>query len=153
MKSQLGLTASVSLLLLCGCATTGDRPVSEPRTASLFFATDRGQTESNNGRTRFGTDRGELAMGTCSVRLAWNLNDLKSDTAMDLSSGFPLGPAVLTELTAVSPDEFQHALEKAFERTSSRELMVLVHGFNVSFEKAAFDAAQFADDLNYWVFE
>ncbi len=56
---------------------------------------------------------------------------------------------VPTAIQDMAREEFEASIEKSSQAADSCELLVFLHGFNVSFEEAAMRAAQFASDANF----
>jgi esterase/lipase superfamily enzyme len=134
-------------------------PVKQPL-VKVFFATDRLPTGDGGPANFFGKDRNKtgddhLVTGTVTVSIPpvhkegkverpfkWWIIEFKQD---------PKKHFVLTELTPIKGDDFYGALRGEYDRRvpEKRSAFVYIHGFNVSFDDAAFNTAQLAYDLDF----
>ncbi len=138
----------------------------------ILYATDRTPEESRDGTVRYGYQRSHsLAVGMCTVAIgkdtSWPQLVEASRTArrraglsLDLTAiteivRYPASSTPMTEIDgAIQEDpEFLRARTEAeaitksmvtdrLARTSRKELYIFVHGYNNSFEEAAFRIAQ-----------
>lgn len=118
----------------------------------VFYATDRNRTAEPAPRLVYGTDRGELTFGVAEVSLPrsrrraglpvppwWRL-ELAEDLARHV---------VLLDVAERGREPFLAELRRTVSRAEPPEVLVFVHGYDVTFEDAARHAAQLADDLGF----
>lgn len=118
----------------------------------VVFATDREPVEKRDRRIRFGKNRGDLTFGTVRVNIPddhrmaglerprnWPL-DFRQDLRRQLR-GSDTMPGLTSDLGCL--------LVPQLRRAPSPELLVFVHGYNVSFDDAARRAAQIAYDIDF----
>lgn len=121
----------------------------------VFYATDRNRTEDAAPRHVYGggrSERGELAFGVAEVSLPrrgrragapvpswWRL-----EHAEDLARHI-----VLLDIAECGRDLFVTELRQTVRRADPQEVLVFVHGYDVTFEDAARHAAQLADALDF----
>jgi esterase/lipase superfamily enzyme len=127
----------------------------------VFYGTNREPTVDGPDPTRlgtfFGTGRGELRYGTCQISIP------EGHQSGVIERPWSLGPIRLPEdprrhviLRSIDPatrDGFFKMLRAATVPTQpggeGKEAFVFVHGYNVSFENAAYRTAQMAFDLEF----
>jgi esterase/lipase superfamily enzyme len=119
----------------------------------VFYATDRNRTEEPAPRLVYGGERGgELAFGVAEVSLPrsrrraglpappwWRL-----EFAEDLARHI-----VLLDVAERGREPFLAELRRTVRRADPPEVLVFVHGYDVTFEDAARHAAQLADALDF----
>lgn len=170
MNRALRLLAFAWLLILTGCIPPQPEDVTEvPPPAPLppptrggpgyaeidvFYGTDRALRSSKPVAERFGPNRmtwfGRLHLGICRVSVPrdhrmgaierpsiWKL-EVKAD---------PQKHMVLLGVTDLGRETFYQRLQGHLGKSGERELLVFVHGYNVSFHDAALRTAQIAYDL------
>ncbi|MEM8600777.1 MAG: alpha/beta hydrolase [Bacteroidota bacterium] len=119
----------------------------------VFYGTDRARTGKRNPRRFYGGRRGdELQMGTATVTIPKTHEPGAMESPSWLRLQFRADPAkhiILQEVSPLDSDEAVAAMQAALDSTSSRAVMLYVHGFNVSFEDAARRTAQMAYDLGF----
>jgi len=100
----------------------------------------------------YGHDRGRLELGTCEV----SIPERHEVGAMEAPSVFrfeivqdPTKHVTLLEAAPVEADGFFQQVRSRVAGSPRRDAVVFIHGFNVSFEKAARRTAQMAYDLNF----
>jgi len=121
--------------------------------APVFFATNR---KPNDGAaTGFSGDIAALtSYGLASVTIPTGIHQLGKLEApswwnclankKDQEKYFTLGA-----LEGLKQAEFASRLESAAQIAGTKELLILLHGYNVTFEEAALRAAQFAHDSKF----
>jgi esterase/lipase superfamily enzyme len=118
----------------------------------VFYATDRNRTEDPAPRSVYGGERGEPAFGVAEVSLPrgrrraglpvppwWRL-----EFAEDLARH-----VVLLDIAERERAAFVAELRGTVRRADPPEILVFVHGYDVTFEDAARHAAQLADALDF----
>ena len=119
----------------------------------VFYATDRGPGRGDTPAEAFGSQRdarGRLHLGTCDVSIPKDHRlaalEAPSITSFEFEED-PTRHVVLMRVTPRGPDNFYRDLRARLARSSRREALVFVHGYNVSFADAARRTAQLAYDL------
>lgn len=124
------------------------------REVTVFYATDRKSTsDSKSPGAAFGrerADKGQLSWGTCVVSIP-KKRKIGSVPGIGVSTRQenPLRHIVLMKLNPLSQDLFVATLRTSVSGARKKELLVFVHGFNVTFENAARRTAQLAVDLEF----
>ncbi|MDD5543996.1 MAG: alpha/beta fold hydrolase [Acidobacteriia bacterium] len=130
----------------------GEKP--NYQVVQIFYATDRKDTGTKDVELRYANERsaGELERGTCEVSIPRDhrMGEVESPSLMRLEfRPDPNKHIVLQSIDALPTDTFYQKLNSKVERSSQREVMVFIHGYNVGFEKAARNTAQLAYDLGF----
>ncbi|MEL6771487.1 MAG: alpha/beta hydrolase [Bacteroidota bacterium] len=119
----------------------------------VFYGTDRARTGRSSPRRFYGGRRGgELQMGTATVTIPKTHEPGEMESPSWLRLQFRADPArhiILQDVSPLDTDEAVAAMQAALDSTSSRAVLLYVHGFNVSFEDAARRTAQMAYDLSF----
>lgn len=100
----------------------------------------------------YGNDRGTLVMGTCEVSIPerHEVGELEGPSVFRLEfSEDPTRHIVLLDIKPTPADAFYAELKERIARSGRKEALVFVHGYNVTFEKAARRTAQLAHDLRF----
>jgi esterase/lipase superfamily enzyme len=131
-----------------------------PNTATIrvYFGTDRRSVEG--GQASFADapadEVGELATGWCTVsvpRNAHRIGEIERPTfwTLDVTNWFENADRhfVIVERPLVPGEAFWSALGTSVDRSPARQLLLFVHGYNVSFDDAVYRTAQLAFDLNF----
>lgn len=143
---------------LVGCASSGyDRGDGLAGTVGhkvvrTYFATDRMLTHDPDPRKMFTEAGGEISYGVCEVSIPpdHDVGRLESPSVWRLE--FKENPdrhVVLLETWVKPKNEFYAGLANRVAQSQGKNLLVFVHGYNVSFEDAARRTAQMANDLNF----
>ncbi len=156
------LIAGLMLLLVQACATTnapvGGYPLSTDPASdsyiviSTLFATDRSVDLRAAPNERFGSGRSELKYGVAhvSIPMTHELGALESPSVMRLEfSERPDRHVMLMDVTVWKPEEYFDFLRFRVTASARRNVLVFVHGYNVSFSAAARRTAQMAYDLGF----
>lgn len=120
----------------------------------VFYATDRRPTSSTKPALRYGPARGDgsLAYGVCEISIpedhrvgrlegpSWRRFEVRQD---------PEKHVVLLDLREHSGDRFFADLSATLRESPQNQILLFLHGFNVSFEDAARRTAQMAYDLKF----
>lgn len=118
----------------------------------VFYGTSRAPTGSHRPSEHFGVERGPLAYGVARVSIPHDhrVGKLEKPTWWKLE--FVENPerhVVLLSLEALPRAEFSASLSKSLAAADERDVLLFVHGYNVSFEDAARRTAQLAYDLEF----
>ena len=121
-------------------------------TVSLLYGTDRKPASTEGAQAVFGAERGELVLGVCDVSIPRDhrVGELESPRVWKLE--FRLDPSkhvALLNTVSMGQEEFRTLLQKSIANSSTRESLVFIPGYNVSFEDAARRTAQIAYDLGF----
>ncbi|MFI4874882.1 MAG: alpha/beta hydrolase [Blastopirellula sp. JB062] len=124
----------------------------------LFLARDAGldyQKELRalaSGGAMYGGERGALQFGTCQISIpeVHEVGQLESPSVLRLElTERPEKHVVLLEVLTKEEEAFFADLREKVAQSPRRELLIFVHGYNVSFEDAARRTAQMAYDLKF----
>jgi esterase/lipase superfamily enzyme len=130
-------------------------PVEEPDSwvTSVLFATDRAPAPDPLIGLRFGAVRSpELVYGECEVSIPARrkLGELRTPKWWRLEfRPDPKKHFFLKSATQLSVREFYGKVSLRLDEALSREILIFVHGYNVTFESAALRTAQLALDLKF----
>lgn len=129
-------------------------PAASSTTIKIFFATDRQQTGKDDPNVYFGSLEGEsLTYGTVSVsipashsrgiieRPKWYRLEFSEDQSEHI--------VLLKLITEKDAPSFFKKLHNDIDKTEQKEVFVFIHGFNNSFQEAAFRTAQIANDIGF----
>jgi len=125
---------------------------------TIFLATTRRSVDSDRPGERYGPDDADsLQFAAVSVNVpsykSRGTGELQRPTAMRVNAlsyrPDPQRDFYVTSTIPVDSNRFIQRLSADLALSRSRDLLVFVHGFNVSFEDAAVRAAQVAADLNF----
>ncbi|MEM6978937.1 MAG: alpha/beta fold hydrolase [Planctomycetota bacterium] len=100
----------------------------------------------------YGAERGSLVRGRCRVTVpdVHVRGNIERPSLMKLEwSEDPEKHVVLTEVTELSSDAFDDQLRNARTSGDRNDVMVFIHGYNVTFESAVHRTAQIAVDLPF----
>lgn len=98
----------------------------------------------------YGNDRGELELGVCQVTIPkeHKTGEMERPSIFRLQlREDPRRHIMLLTVEQKAEDEFFTAMKARIDDSTKKEVMVFVHGFNVTFEEAAMRTAQLAYDL------
>jgi esterase/lipase superfamily enzyme len=121
----------------------------------VFYGTDRAPSGSGEPEEFFGPGRSrpaKLSLGVCrvSVPLDHRMGEVERPSIWKLE--FRPDPAkhmVLMDLSPLPRGSFLSLLSSAVGRSPRKEVLVFVHGFNVSFSEAVLRTAQMSYDLGF----
>jgi esterase/lipase superfamily enzyme len=123
----------------------------------VFFGTDRQPLEP--ARAVFAdapTDGpGELRLGVCEVSIppGHRIGRIERPTlySLHVSDWFETTERhfVITERPILSPDMFWRAMQERVGNSSEKQVLLFLHGYNVSFDDAVYRTAQLAFDLQF----
>jgi esterase/lipase superfamily enzyme len=137
--------------------TTRAEPITAPDPDThaiipVFYATDRGRVSYvplAYGGAREGTKQLHLGRIDVSVPRDHQMGQLERPTIWTLWREDPTKHFVIVNAREQTYTEFYADVADKVGRSRRKEAFVFVHGFNVSFESAAYRTAQVAYDLNF----
>ena len=135
---RIALTAGTILTVVLGGVTSVGRLETMARVAG--------------DRVSYGNGRGEFELGTCQVSVPRYHEVGRLERPSILRFEFREDPrrhVVLLDVNPEPPDAFYATLKDRVQQTSEKEVLVFVHGYNVTFEAAAQRTAQLAYDLKF----
>ena len=120
----------------------------------IFYATDRQavvekQTVEYTGAR---SEKGSLSYGSCDVSIpaSHTLAEIELPSIWELEfHADPEKHFVLQKVTPESEDAFFKQVSSAVSSSPSEDAFVFIHGYNVTFEKAAIRTAQLAYDFGF----
>lgn len=125
------------------------RPV-EPEQAFrqqiVFFGTDRHPAQAP---VYFGTDRSTLRLGHCVLTVPEKRKTGSIPRPGFFSSENPERHYILHEVNEENEESFLGRLRDKIATDSRRQVLVFIHGFNVTFVDAVYRTAQMAADLEF----
>ncbi len=126
--------------------TTGS---AEFRNVMVFYGTDRQRGESDEPAGFYLGGRGPLEVGTCEVTIPASHRVGELESAGTFERPDPEKHVILLTVTPRPEETFVSELAATVGADSSHEVLVFIHGYNVSFEDAARRTAQMAADLQF----
>jgi esterase/lipase superfamily enzyme len=125
--------------------------VSQPlgvKQVSVLFATNRKAT-GPSATAFLGVDGGEVKYGvaTVSIPAVHQLGKLEKPHFWNTKDAEKY--VLLQDVDSLNQADFAAKLGEAALKAKSPEILVFLHGFNVTFEEAALRAAQFAEDSSF----
>lgn len=119
---------------------------------TVYYGTDRAAAGSDAAKVHFGAQRGTLSYGRVDVTIptAHEPGHLESPTWYKLE--FHEDPAlhvVMAAVTRLDPAAWSASLKSTLARSPQSEMLLYVHGYNVTIEDAARRAGQLAYDLAF----
>jgi esterase/lipase superfamily enzyme len=118
----------------------------------VFYGTDRAVTRNDGGSVSYGCERGEFALGIAEVSVPDDHRMGKIEKPLLWKLQFREDPrkhVVVLGLEPVSPTEFAARARRSLARSSRKEVLVFIHGYNVGFADAVSRTAQIAYDLHF----
>ncbi len=164
MKSKMDLiytgkvTGALSQQLVETYAESLKDPVAAEQTEEfskwkVLYATNRIPEKNKAGETGYANEYGDaLAFGTGQVSISRkNQSDLKTKVIQTLWQGAPApeGKVSIDSLTSKAEHSFFDELNSLITHSPQNDVLLFVHGFNVSFPSAITRAAQIANDLPF----
>jgi len=119
--------------------------------ATAYYALEPHPAKDVSQRV-YGNQRGELELGTCRISIPRDheVGELESPSVLRLEfREDPERHVVLLGVEQKPADEFFADLGGCVADSARKEAFVFVHGYNVTFEKAARRTAQLAHDLKF----
>jgi esterase/lipase superfamily enzyme len=128
---------------------------SEPVSVPVFFVTNRNTCASSNPAETYGCDlASSLSYGQAQVNIPVPLHRTGRVETPHWWTLFPNKNrqkrfVLLDQVESLTPAIFATRLGQAFEIQQASELLLFLHGYNVTFEEAARRAAQLSYDLPF----
>lgn len=120
---------------------------------NILYATNRLQQKNEAGETGYANEYGTtLAFGSARVKISRkNHSDLKTKVIQTLWQGIPdpEGKVKIASLASTEEAPFFNELNSLIELSPQKDVLLFVHGFNVSFPSAITRTAQIANDLPF----
>ena len=121
-------------------------------TIPVFYGTDRARGDETPARY-FGGSRGTLSLGIAEVTVPTRGRDLGALTSPSWwhfeFSANPEKHVILKSVGALGRDAFVTSLKDSLAAAGEHDVLIFVHGYNVTFEDAARRAGQLAVDLKF----
>ncbi|UZJ37140.1 MULTISPECIES: alpha/beta hydrolase [unclassified Prosthecochloris] len=141
------------LILLCfllgGCASTAASALEEypEPPVRMLFGTDRNRTDATDPGKVFGFERGDVAYGVCTVSLPFDhrIGELERPVFKEDSAEH----VVLIDVCVYDRQAFFTEMQGCVNRSVDKQLLLFLHGYNMTFEKAAHNMAQIVADLGF----
>ena len=121
----------------------------------IFYVTDRQDTQSADPVERYADERSHpesISRGICEVSIPKTHVAGARETPSWLRFEYHPDPnkhIMLQSVQPLAPDPFYQKLSARLDSSGTRDVVVFIHGFKISFEGAARQAAQLAVDLNF----
>jgi esterase/lipase superfamily enzyme len=114
----------------------------------VFYGTNRAKAADG---VWYGVDRGDLRLGRCLVTVPTDrrIGTIPRPSIWTLYREKPDRHYILTNVEESGKEEFARSLRESIQHYARRQVLVFVHGFNVTFADAVFRTAQIAADLNF----
>jgi len=159
-KPTSGRAAAVlAALALAACtssappaARNGDKDRGEYVEVEVFYATDRSRGGSTAANDYYATGRGKLEYGVTGVSIPrrHKQGELEAPVWWKLElSEDPARHVALLSVTPMTPAAFHSGVAKRTSAAGQQNVLVFVHGFNVTFPDAVRRTAQIAYDLQF----
>ncbi|WP_207395529.1 alpha/beta hydrolase [Bremerella alba] len=106
----------------------------------------------SNDSVVYGKEQGDLELGTCKVSIpkSHQAGQLESPSVVHWEfEEKPEDHVMLMEVKSKEEQEFFNMLKLRVEESPNHDLLIFIHGFNVTFEDAARRTAQIAHDLDF----
>ncbi|NTV92172.1 MAG: alpha/beta hydrolase [Chlorobiaceae bacterium] len=151
MRFQWRFVSSLVLLVLfSGCTTTSS--LVQRQTIRVFYATDRAVNEPSSDHSElYGGERGAVTYGVCDVGIPQGHGSAEPDMKFcrEPDRKNPDSDAELQGVNLRSETDFFSELDQRIKGSPSHSLLLFVHGYNLTFEKAARNTALFFCDLGF----
>ena len=127
-------------------------------TVEVLFATDRNNTESDDINETFGHERNKdnkLQLGICKVSIPQNHESGNIERPSWFKrllysvSENPQQHVVIYDLSIKTEIDFLNCLNSKINHSSSKDALIFIHGYNVSFQEAVRRTAQLVHDLSF----
>ena len=114
----------------------------------VFYGTNRAKAADG---VWYGVERGDLRLGRCLVSVPTDrrIGSIPRPSIWTLYREKPEQHYILTKVEESGKEAFSRGLREYVQNFARRQVLVFVHGFNVTFADAVFRTAQIAADLNF----
>lgn len=140
-------------LLLGGMSAERGTALQEYVAVKVYYATNRRFAPAGEGMPDFGHEMDEaLSMGVCEVSIpkTHRMGEVEEPSIYRLESTVdPSQHVALLSLTRESPEAFFAAMRDDQARGRSRDVVIFIHGYNVSFSRAVRRMGQMVYDLGF----
>lgn len=118
---------------------------------TIYFATNRKRTGSTSAKEAYSSHRGELQWGMCQVSIPYKHKpgEMESPKWYQWSEDPKQHIILMEPLEQLSEANWMTRIRQKLAGASSSEILVFVHGYNVTFENAVRRTAQLSYDLNF----
>ncbi len=118
---------------------------------TIYFATNRKRTASTSAKEAYSSHRGELQWGMCQVSIPYKHKpgEMESPKWYQWSEDPKQHIILMDPLEQLSEANWMTRIRQKLAGASSSEILVFVHGYNVTFENAVRRTAQLSYDLNF----
>lgn len=106
----------------------------------------------SNDSVVYGKEQGELELGTCKISIpkSHQAGQLESPSVVHWEfEEKPEDHVMLMEVKSKQEQEFLDMLKMRVNESPNRDLLIFIHGYNVTFEDAARRTAQITHDLDF----
>ena len=144
--------AACLVTLVAGCNSAPDAPPAPPILVPVFYGTDRMAIPAAEPEDAYGAERGPQTFGLAQVSIPpeHETGQLEGPSVINLEfSEESDRHVVLQSLTPTPQPIFLSALQRQIRDTGNNAVFIFIHGYNVSFAKAARRTAQIAYDLDW----
>lgn len=147
--SSVAQTSSLTL------PTTNSNPIFNKKknhtVVSILYGTDRGLHKNASFENRYGGERSNLKFGKAEVSIPHShvfgeIERPKSYLWQDETIGRDI---VITHLENISRNQFSKLLNKKLQGVEQDDILIFIHGFNVTFASSIRQTAQLAYDLKF----
>lgn len=119
----------------------------------VFYGTNRERNRKNSAPNKiYGSELGPLEFGYCDVSIPESHTYGEVERPKLWKFEFKEAPdkhVVLQSVTPLAVDQFGNGLAKSVADSESQEILIFVHGFNVTFAEASYRTAQMYHDLKF----
>jgi esterase/lipase superfamily enzyme len=120
----------------------------------VFYATDRQATGDQTPAKRYGNKRSKdegLTFGTCEVSIPRDhkLAHIERPSWRNLFREDPARHVVVLSVSPLASQSYFDELSSDVRSSEKRQVLVFIHGFDVTFEEGAWRTAQLAYDLGF----
>ena len=122
---------------------------------SIFFATDRQQLDTSSVKTFYGgkkntTDRIEYGLAKVSHPKNHRVGEIERPSVLKLEfREDPEKHIILSDIDTFDQYLFENTLRNSISRSKVRDLLIFIHGYNMSFKNAVLKTAQITYDLQF----
>ncbi|ABL66522.1 alpha/beta hydrolase [Chlorobium phaeobacteroides] len=139
----------VLVFLFAGCTATSS--LVQRQTIRVFYATDRALNGQSDHSELYGGERGAVTYGVCEVGISQGHGIAEPDMRLygEPDRKNPDSDAELQAVNLICEMDFFSELDRSVKGSPSGDLLLFVHGYNLTFEKAALNTALLFCDLGF----
>lgn len=130
----------------------GEKQKPEAKSVTVWYGTDRKNTKRDDPAERYSGERGDLQFGRLEVSIPHDHRMGELEKPKWWKFEFRKNPqkhVVLMKVEERDVSAWKAEVRQSMEKAGTRDALLFIHGYNVSFEDAARRAAQFAYDLEF----